>query len=227
LEYLSILQGKWRRSDLSGLVLGLSREEAKELCIWLRNGSHKEDFIAIHQRAVYGSVGSVDYGYHRLTADGISPLLYRLLWSALTGSRLAHSPEWMWPKGRLDRHDESGQRCALRELFEEAQVVIDPEDLHGEPLAERWYGTDGLLYEVRCWVHVVDNDVDSDSSDSDSDNDVEAIDVVDVTEPLGPREIGDKAWLTTDEVEEKAKPWSIRLMRRCQELLSQRTATTT
>ena len=274
LEYLSLLQGKWRKAELPVLVDGLSRDEAKFLLRWCQNGCPRDAFVRLYDASVYGGTDAVDYGYKRLTVTGVPILLSRLLRQALNGTTLASSPEWMWPKGRLDQHDDTIRDCALRELFEETQLVVAPRDLHGEPLSERWYGTNGLLYEVRCWFHVIasplvsvptNDDLEDTPPEADLDSDdssVEAVDLlpeersdllpedrvmdqgvdgsaVDDTTPIernqpledlkdgsdsddeddGPREIGAKAWLTDDEIERCAKPWSIRLLHRCRAIL--------
>jgi hypothetical protein len=92
-------------------------------------------------------------------------------------------------------------------LQEETGVMITEDQLNSTFMSERWCGTDGQLYEARCWIAIIPDEIPV--TGRLSREDVEN----------HPGEIGDVNWLTQEEILQKARPWSIRLLYRANDVL--------
>lgn len=197
-EFTNLLRGKWRRSSLPLLIKEVTYHEAEQLL----QITDEASFTQLYHRVVrhpWSSFGWQQFLEHR---EEICHLLRKLVHRSQDRSTrpfLRSEPEWLWPKGRRE-DNESPRLCALRELREETGIVLTENQLSETFMSERWCGSDGQLYEARCWVAVVNEELPIRLPSEEIDQ--------------HPGEIGDVDWLPREVILQKARPWSIRLLYR-------------
>lgn len=88
---------------------------------------------------------------------------------------------WTFPKGRLE-HRETPWQCSLREFNEETGLDIfslKAQCLCQDPIVETYVSFDHELYETKCWLYKIDEEVE-------------------LVHPIG-NEIDERRWVSTEE----------------------------
>lgn len=102
------------------------------------------------------------------------------------------TPEWGFPKGRRD-HNESEFTCALREVFEETGLtdkdICFIRNLH--PIQETFFGTNRLHYCHKYYLSYMATEKEI---------------VIDPTNKMMVREIGNIGWFSLEEALERIRP---------------------
>ena len=178
-NYLTLLRGAYRRSNLPQLVKGMCNNEFKIL----RRVIYRQ--LNIHELLTIVCPGG-DHDYSAMRFDNHENLILQLINKAQCDRDILDEPEWLFPKGRPDKH-ENGLDAALREFREETGISpgrIRP--INQWPIVDHYKADNDFIYETRYWILVFD------------------------TEPPIPTkfqsyEVSARGWKTKDEVEEAIK----------------------
>lgn len=198
-SYTTILRANYRDSNLPDLLLGVTQEEIKKLRMIANTDEDKiEDLISNIHMLTFDSIPDrslLDFICKRLTSSSFKQLIDQ------SGDH-PEGPEWMWPKGRL-RSNESVWECAIREFRQETGVIINDNSVISFPfpVTEVSRGTNGSLYESRCWFVIFKTLQLSTTND--------------------PYEISETLWESEDTVRSLLPPNKANLIDKCNKMLRQ------
>ena len=217
-EFIILIRGSYRFSELDHLLAGLTVKELSKLKGVLGCSLDREQaFAALFKQTIDGSPKDKDWQYAWTRFQESFSYLQQAVQN-LTGKEFT---EWLWPKGRLSSNSEMPYRCAIREFSEETGIQIrltgngelklandDSSSsvicLNNTPLIESFRGTNGRIYETRCWVIVFSKE----------------IPVTNIVESNRPSEIGARKWVSEEETRELLQPNKIKVLNEALRLLS-------
>jgi ADP-ribose pyrophosphatase YjhB (NUDIX family) len=144
-EFLIILTGQYRISQLGLLFDALTRDEYEMIQAILKN--------KINIREAYLTVGlnlkDMDYGYARLKQHEIE-----ILEMSCSNRELL----WTWPKGR-NEEDEDYYVTAVREFKEEVEAGLPPPIFVSQQiLMEMIKSMNNKIIETFCYLYIIQNE---------------------------------------------------------------------
>ena len=221
-EFIITIRGSYRISDISRLVNGYSVSEVQQIRELIKehaNGNDKltEAYRKIFKATVDGS--SKDFIY-ALTRFRETASIFEKNMLTIVGKQ---GTEWLWPKGRLHTTSEIPYRCAIREFSEETGIplrlgttgglrIVTPDGgfppycVSPVPIVESFRGTNGRIYETRCWLIVFPKE----------------IAVPPVLNESRPTEIGARKWVTEEEARTLLQPNKLKVLSDASQLLASR-----
>lgn len=96
--------------------------------------------------------------------------------------------EWTWPKGRRSLPNENTLTAALREFEEETGISSNLITIIStNPISNSYRSNNGRIYETQCWVASIQDEIN-------------------VNQPTKAGEIGERRWLSDDEIRNLFEP---------------------
>lgn len=173
-EFLLIMKGMYRFSQLPFLVNSITKKEAEivERCIKdsFNYFNHVYSELKLHHE-------TRNYSYTRLM-ESKNIILSLLSRADLSKNKLS----WTWPKGLINslKDKETPFQCAKREFYEEVEVVLpDPVFISQTFIRHTTKTIYGKNIESRYWVYVIDHELP-------------------LTKPVNHLEVADRQWFDTN-----------------------------
>ena len=143
-NYLTLLRGAYRRTNLRRLVTGMCMDELK----MIRRVIFRQ--VSIYDLLHIVAPG-VDHDYVAMRFENHESDILRLINEAQNAPETLEHPNWLFPKGRPNRH-EAPYDTALREFTEETGVNMELEALNTNPIIGYYVADNDFIYESRYWV---------------------------------------------------------------------------
>ena len=150
-NYLTLMRGAYRRSNLPKLIMGMCNDELK----MVRRIIFRQ--INIHEllRIVYPGG---DHEYSAMRFDNHENYILQLINKAQSDKNIPDEAEWLFPRGRSEKF-ESNIDTALREFREETGVnPVNKNVVNKWPIVDYYKADNDFIYESRYWIIIYDDE---------------------------------------------------------------------
>ena len=174
-EYIFLIRGSYRLSEIRRLLVGMSSEELNKIRDILKDPTL---FEGIYRNTICSNIKDIAY-----------PQLRFIESMATLKTEIQHvkgqtTTEYLFPKGRTFNNLEPVLSCAIREFEEEAGIRITTQILVSpKPVVESFRSINGHVYETRSWIFLFPKEIEPPVIPSDS----------------GPGEIGHRSWMNEEQ----------------------------
>lgn len=189
-NYFTLLRGAYRRSNIAKLVAGMCVSELQII----RRIIYRQANIYDVLRIVCSVVG--DHNYAAMRFENHENDILHFVNKALADRDTQEYPEWLFPKGKSEKHENSID-TAFREFYEETGVAIadnQKQVINQHPIVNHYQADNDFVYETRYWIVLFDEEIP-------------------VPSKLQSYEVVSRAWKSRDEIETLVRPHQLSILR--------------